>query len=112
MRKYLGETVLDRDALHKTKYGFFYPWDWAMLWIEKYGWIDGEHHKQWLIDQIARILKGTKVIVSLAKWDDGTEEYRFNLDDNATPAYHKWVEEMCDGEDGPNTYDYDEGIAS
>lgn len=52
--------------------------------IEQYGGIDGAHHKQWVIDQIARVLI-----------------------DN----YDKWVVEMCDGEDGPNTYDWDIGIA-
>jgi hypothetical protein len=49
--------------------------------IEKYGQIDGDHHKAWVIDQIARIIKG----------DD----------------YGTWVEEMkADGE-----YNYNEGIA-
>lgn len=26
--------------------------------IEEYGWIDGDHHKTWVIDQILRILFG------------------------------------------------------
>jgi hypothetical protein len=108
MEGYLGETVLD---IHKTKYAMYTPQDWVMFWIERYGGIDGSHHKDWLIDQIARILKGTKVIINLAKWDNGFEEERFTLEDNATPEYHKWVEEICDGEDGPNTYSHDIGIA-
>ena len=107
MNGYLGETVLD---IHKTKYAMYAPQDWVMLWIEMYSGIDGSHHKDWLIDQIARILKGTKVIVKLAKWDNDKEEERFTLDD-ATPEYHKWVEEMCDGEDGADTYSYDVGVA-
>jgi len=53
--------------------------------IEKYGGTDGGHHKQWVIDQIVRIIKGDQ--------------------------YGQWVEDMKDGEDGPNTYEWDEGIA-
>lgn len=54
--------------------------------IEKYGGIDGSHHKQWLLDQIVRLI--TK---------DG---------------YDKWVETYEDGEDGANTYEWDEGVAT
>ena len=49
------------------------------------GGIDGGHHKMWVIDQMIRVLTG----------DD----------------YNKWVEDYCDGEDGPDTYEWDEGIA-
>jgi hypothetical protein len=55
-----------------------------MEFIERFGGIDGAHHKTWVIDQVARAL----------------------LED----AYPHWVVEMKDGEDGPNTYDWDEGI--
>lgn len=53
--------------------------------IERYGGIDGSHHKQWVIDQIARIIAGDK--------------------------YNDWVAMMKGGEDGPDTYYWDEGIA-
>lgn len=56
----------------------------ALEFIERYGGIDGAHHKMWVIDQVARAL----------------------LDDE----YPQWVVEMKDGEDGPATYDWDEGI--
>ena len=107
MESYLGETILD---IHKTKYVMYTQQDWVMMWIERYSGIDGTHHKDWLIDQIARILKGTKIIIKLAKWSNGHEEERFTLD-KPTQEYQKWVEEMCDGEDGANTYSYDAGIA-
>lgn len=29
-----------------------------MRLIERYGWIDGSHHKQWVLDQIARVILG------------------------------------------------------
>jgi hypothetical protein len=57
----------------------------ALTLIEQYGGIDGEHHKTWVIDQIARALLGDR--------------------------YPQWVVEMKAGEDGPETYSWDEGIA-
>lgn len=105
MEGYLGETKLD---IHKTKYALYSPTDWAMLWVEMYSGIDGSHHKDWLIDQVARILKGTKVEIKLAKWENGHEEERFNLS-QPSGEYHEWVEEMRSGEDGPNTYSSEVG---
>ncbi len=75
--------------------------------------IDGAHHKQWLIDQTARILKGTKVIVKVAKWESGHQEYRFHLDE-PSQEYLDWVVTCLgeyDAEEGSYEYDYDEGIA-
>ena len=57
----------------------------AMDIIERYGQIDGDHHKAWVIDQIARCLLGAD--------------------------YEAWVTEMRAGEEGPDTYGYEEGIA-
>ena len=106
MEGYLGETVLD---IHKTKYIMYSKEDWVLFWIERYGSYDGSHHKDWVLDQIARILKGTKVIIKLAKWDNGHEEERFVLDD-ATPEYHEWFKCICNGEDGEDTYTHNIGI--
>lgn len=50
----------------------------------RYGGIDGDHHKAWVIDQMCRALL------------DG-------------PAYQRMVKDACDGEDGPNTYEWDKG---
>jgi hypothetical protein len=49
------------------------------------GSVDGAHHKQWALDQIVRVVKG--------------------------PAYDAWRDDYCSGEDGPETYEWDEGIA-
>lgn len=51
----------------------------------QYGGIDGAHHKAWVIDQMVRWLAGNR--------------------------YEQIVAEAKAGEDGPNTYDWDEGIA-
>ena len=60
----------------------------CMLAIEmavKHGGHDGAHHKDWCIDQMVRILAG-----------DG---------------YGKVVADACDGEYGPNTFEWNTGIA-
>lgn len=51
----------------------------------EYGGINGSHHKTWVIDQMIRIL--------------------------AQDRYEQIVTDFKAGEDGPNTYDWDEGIA-
>ena len=50
-----------------------------------YGQIDGDHHKAWVIDQMVRALTGE--------------------------AYDDEVSEYCAGEYGPDSYEWDKGIA-
>lgn len=50
----------------------------------RFGGIDGDHHKAWVIDQMCRALLGER--------------------------YEQWTRDACDGEDGPETYTWDEGI--
>lgn len=110
MAKYLGETPV--TDLTGTPYEGYGPTEWAIEYMG-YGQFDGSHHKQWALDQIARILLGTKVLVTLAKWDDGTQEYRHTLDE-PSPAYNKWVLEMkgkYDEENDEYEYSYNEGCA-
>lgn len=107
MEGYLGQFDVD---ISTTPYKDFTAQDWALEYIGRYGGIDGAHHKDWVLDQVARILKGTPIIIQLAKWENGQTEYRFRTDE-PTQEYHDWVVQLCDGEDGPNTYSYDEGIA-
>ena len=55
--------------------------------IFRYGGIDGEHHKQWLLNEIVRTTTETE------------EEYE------------QWVDKYEDGENGSQTYFWDIGIA-
>ena len=57
----------------------------ALEVAQKYGGIDGDHHKAWVIDQMVRALTG-----------DG---------------YDQFVADTCAGEEGPDTYFWGEGIA-
>lgn len=58
----------------------------ALDFAVRYGGIDGDHHKSWVIDQMVRALIG----------DDA--------------KYAAWVREANAGEDGPDTYEWDVGI--
>ena len=60
--------------------------DKALELALRYGGIDGDHHKAWVIDQMVRALLVTE------------------------PEYTQWVKDACDGEDGPNTYEWDTGV--
>lgn len=110
MNGYLGETIYDAK---ETIYAKYKKKDWALKWIELYGWIDGSHHKDWLLDQVTRILNGTPVIIKLAAWDNGETEWRFTLDEPTT-EYHQWVEKLRGEYDPVNEeyeYEYSVGVA-
>ena len=57
----------------------------ALDLAKSYGGIDGDHHKAWVIDQMVRALTGD--------------------------AYEDFVADAKSGEDGPETYSWDCGIA-
>lgn len=60
------------------------PTEAALEIALQYGGIDGAHHKMWIIDQMVRALTGDR--------------------------YTQWVADAKAGEDGPDTYEWDEGI--
>lgn len=60
--------------------------DKALSLIEEYGGIDGDHHKQWLLNEIVEVLAHNYI------------------------GYAEWVRQYNNGEDGPNTYEWDIGI--
>lgn len=57
----------------------------ALRYAVTYGQVDGEHHKSWVIDQMVRTLLGA--------------------------AYEEFVDRWSEGEDGPETYHWEEGVA-
>lgn len=71
--------------------------------ISCYGFIDGAHHKQWLLDQIARITMGCRVEKRQYTTKTGDKETYLDLGTNDT--YEEWAkgEEDC--------FDWDPGIA-
>lgn len=102
---YLGETVVKQKDTPYKDYG---PVEWAMLFIEKYGGCDGGDHKAWVLDQVARCLKGCPVTIKKAQWTEHPPEYRFSVGTNKT--YENWIKEMVgEDENGDPEYGYDEG---
>lgn len=57
----------------------------ALDLIVRYGGIDGAHHKAWVLDQAVRILAADK--------------------------YEQIVRDAKAGADGPNTYEWEDGVA-
>ena len=110
MKGYLGEVDVTNDPVLNPFYGA--PSSvMALIFIGKFGGIDGSHHKDWVLDQAARILNGTPVIVNLASWDNGHTELRFTTGE-ASHEYHDWVLNMITDDDGTVYEDaYDVGIA-
>jgi len=76
MKGYLGEIIIN---IKDSKFAHYKIADWAKFWIENYSQIDGDHHKARILDQTLQILHKTPVIITLAKWKNGHEEYRFSL---------------------------------
>lgn len=101
MEGYLGERDVTVDHSHT-------PAEAALRFLAS-GQIDGEHHKLWVLDQVARCLHGAPLTVREASWKNGQTELRYSV--GTCPAYERWVAEMRDGEDGPETYSYDMGSA-
>ena len=80
--------------------------DYALHIISRYGQIDGEHHKAWVIDQVAKILLGSKVVVDERKWKHADGSIETCLDiiiEKESKEYTEWV--------GDDEDEYDHGIA-
>lgn len=101
MNGYLGEFEPATD----NPYADNTPEDWALEYIIRYGGIDGSHHKNWVMDQVARILKGTPVELKVARWENGMEEYRF-VTGEPSEAYLEMVKAAVEDPE-----DWDVGIA-
>jgi len=73
------------------------------------GMVDGDHHKMWVIDQMVRALTGCPLVEAQAI-DCNGKEYVFE-EMGESEEYLALIKAACDGEDGPNTYSWDVGIA-
>ncbi len=76
--------------------------------IAQSGGVDGAHHKQWVLDQVVRILCLCPIVEKTSGGPTGYT-YRYKaLEPN--DAYRNWVKEKKAGDCGPETYSWDEGI--
>jgi len=75
----------------------------------KYGSTDGAHHKMWVIDQMIRILTDCPTVTRKAT-DVNQKEYEYQALAESD-KYRELLAAFRAGEDGPETYSWDEGIA-
>ncbi|SNY93407.1 hypothetical protein SAMN04515647_3702 [Cohaesibacter sp. ES.047] len=75
----------------------------------RWGGIDGAHHKAWAIDQMVRALTGCPDVTGKAI-DCKGRPYTYTAQ-GESKEYQKLVKKACKGEDGPETYSWDTGIA-
>jgi hypothetical protein len=70
----------------------------ALEIARRYGQTDGSHHRLWVIDQMVRALTGCPAAPT-GEFAGESEEYRY------------FVERSCEGDDGPDTYEWETGVA-
>jgi hypothetical protein len=87
--KYLGEELVNIDH---TEYRHWTMIGWSKFWIETYGQYDGARHKASTLDEVMQILHGTPIIIKIARWSSGKEEYRFSLGEKSK-TYLKFVKD-------------------
>lgn len=112
---FLGRTEV---PIEETPFANNTPADWAVAYIVAYGGIDGDHHKAWVLDQVARILKGTPVIVERAEWGpseqypNGHKEWVYSLGEPSEEYLEMVKKAKYDPEtDDPEGYEWSVGIA-
>jgi hypothetical protein len=79
----------------------------ALAYAVRYGGIDGDHHKAWVIDQMVRALTGCPTVEKTAS--SYGKLYTYSAQ-GESDEYKQLVAEACDGEDGPDTYTWNTGV--
>jgi len=82
----------------------------ALAITKKSAGVGGEDHKTWVIDQMVRALLGCPMIEDEATNYETKKIYKF-VRQGESDLYLEWVKDYEKGEDGPKTYEWDEGIA-
>lgn len=80
----------------------------ALEYASRYGDIDGAHHKMWVIDQMVRALTNCPTVTKTTVHNNREFEWE---DQGESKEYNEWVARHCDGDDGPETYYWETGIA-
>lgn len=81
----------------------------ALRVARNFGGTDGAHHKMWVVDQMVRHLTGCQLVEKVNPTAVGGPHRYLGLGESED--YQQWVAGTRDGEDGPETYDWDTGIA-
>lgn len=83
--------------------------DAALEKVLDVGLPDEGHHSIWLIDQMVRALTGCPVVTATAPDGRGGSSTYETLGESE--EYRQFVRDYMDGEDGPETYTWNTGIA-
>lgn len=79
------------------------------------GQIDGAHHKLWVIDQIVRALTGCPMVMKTNPYGSTPDGKGFMAiqyeGQGESEEYIEFIRAYKDGDDGADTYSWDEGIA-
>lgn len=90
-----------RSLVDRIEGALFLAWQYAQ--------VDGAHHKAWAIDQMVRALTGCpEVEKQVPDSESGTYTYKAL---GESDEYLAFIAKHNAGEDGPETYSWDEGIA-
>lgn len=92
MEGYLGKFPVTLSKA--SDYADFDEADWALEFLYRYGQIEGEHHKEWVLDQITRILLGTPVGLFEKRWQTPaglSTEVVFETDEVPSEEYQDWI---------------------
>lgn len=81
----------------------------ALVFARRYGEIDGGHHKAWVIDQMVMALTGCP-LEKVSAVDTRNQQYEYDSQ-GKSEEYLAFVAAHNSGEYGPNTYEWDEGVA-
>ena len=81
----------------------------ALALAGQYGGTAGEHHKAWVIDQMVRTLTDCPTIKKQFL-DCNKRTYTADVL-GESEEYKRFIREQQAGEDGPESYEWDEGIA-
>ena len=76
----------------------------AKAYIERYGSIDGGHHKQWVLDQVMRALTDCPALTGEST--DSKGKTYFYMQQGESPEYKQWCESMR-GEWDPKWEEYE-----
>ena len=87
--KYLGQVAV-KHSMSKEQL--------ALEFLSRFSYIDGAHHKTWLLDQLARILMGTPVHAEEASWESGHTELRLSTG-SPSVEYLDWVGDNIDDDE-------------
>jgi len=80
----------------------------ALKYAERFGSVQGDHHRAWVIDQMVRALLGCPMKERKLIGVNG--KVYISTSQGESAEYQAWVLAITTGEDGTDTYVWDTGV--